>query len=197
MCYRSRSICAEQPIVANNLRLYTGAPVQTNLAEFSRIFFPAITTIDMDNEDNYDVPSFVAFCEMLIKMAITITFCPFERDDFWTGSLVQLQKNNPQAVLWWEPAMLRRRRTQRSENLGGLYPDRSSGIQHRSLHSCKRLDPFLGYQSTTTGTAIVRPPCSPGLPGSKEMEIPSSVARLSGRWTRFSFLRTAATRKRL
>ena len=90
-----------QSIYESNHNSFDGTNLQTNLAEFSRIFFPAITTIDMDNEDNYDVPSFVAFCEMLIKMAFTITFCPFERDDFWTGSLVQLEKNNPQAVLWW------------------------------------------------------------------------------------------------
>jgi hypothetical protein len=90
-----------QSIYESNGNSFQGTNLQANLAEFSRVFFPAITTIDMDNEDKYDVPSFVAFCEMLIKMAFTITFCPFEEEDFWTESLVQLEEDSPGAVLWW------------------------------------------------------------------------------------------------
>jgi hypothetical protein len=65
--------------------------------------FPVIRLIDMDTEDTYDQPSFVAFCQMLIKMGFGITFCPYAQDqqDFWTGSLKALNTSNRGAVKWW------------------------------------------------------------------------------------------------
>ena len=89
-----------QAIYESNHNSFDKTNLKRNLQLFHDMF-PAITTIDMDNEDNYDVPSFVAFCQMLIGMGFTITFCPFEEDDFWTGSLVQLERSNPGAVVWW------------------------------------------------------------------------------------------------
>ena len=56
----------------------------------------------MDNEDNYGSrPSFVAFCRMLIGMGFTITFCPYQEQDFWTKSLTELEQSHPGAVIWW------------------------------------------------------------------------------------------------
>ena len=42
--------------------------------------FPAIDGIDMDCEETYDVPSFAAFCKMLIGIGFGITFCPYISD---------------------------------------------------------------------------------------------------------------------
>jgi hypothetical protein len=63
--------------------------------------FPMITLLDMDVEETYDVVSFVAFCQMLIKIGFGITFCPYTYQDFWTGSLQKLNQSNPGAVKWW------------------------------------------------------------------------------------------------
>ena len=65
--------------------------------------FPVIRLIDMDTENTYDQPSFVAFCQMLIKIGFGITFCPYDQGQqaFWTGSLEALNKSNPGAVKWW------------------------------------------------------------------------------------------------
>lgn len=88
-------------IYKDNNNSFKGTNLEQNFKVFRQLF-PAITTIDMDNEDNYnDMPSFVAFCQMLIGMGWTITFCPYQQDDFWTGSLVQLEKSNPGKVIWW------------------------------------------------------------------------------------------------
>jgi hypothetical protein len=89
-----------QKIYEGNKNSFTGTNLEQNLKLFRQLF-PAITTIDMDNEDNYDVPSFVAFCQLLISLKWTITFCPYEQDSFWTDSLVALEKSNPGAVIWW------------------------------------------------------------------------------------------------
>lgn len=81
---------------------FDGTMLKTNFQVF-RDTFPAITIIDMDVEETYDVPSFVAFCRMLIKMGFGITFCPYDfgHIDFWAGSLKQLNQSNPGAVKWW------------------------------------------------------------------------------------------------
>jgi hypothetical protein len=71
------------------------------LPEVFRATFPAIGGIDIDCEDTYDPPSFVAFCKMLIGMGFHITFCPFTNTDFWANALVQIDKAYPNAVKWW------------------------------------------------------------------------------------------------
>jgi hypothetical protein len=65
--------------------------------------FPAIRLIDMDMENTYDQASFVAFCQMLIKIGFGITFCPYDQaqQSFWANSLAALNKSNPGAVKWW------------------------------------------------------------------------------------------------
>ena len=79
---------------------FAGTLLERNFTLFRKTF-PAIDTIDMDCEETYDQPSFVAFCQMLIGMGYTITFCPYEMADFWTGSLKALESSNPGKVLWW------------------------------------------------------------------------------------------------
>jgi len=89
-----------QTIYNNNNNSFSGTMLEKNFQVF-RQTFPAIDGIDMDCEDNYDQPSFVAFCQMLIGMGFAITFCPYQDPSFWTGSLAALQQSNPGAVKWW------------------------------------------------------------------------------------------------
>lgn len=91
-----------QTIYENNGNTFSGTMLEKNF-QVLRQTFPAIDGIDMDCEDNYDQPSFVAFCEMLIGMGFAITFCPFDSRQlsFWTGSLAAIEQNNPGAVKWW------------------------------------------------------------------------------------------------
>lgn len=80
----------------------SGTTLEKNFKEF-RVKFPFVSNIDMDCEDKYDQPSFVAFCEMVIDAGFALTFCPYaaSKMDFWTGSLAALNKSNPGAVKWW------------------------------------------------------------------------------------------------
>ncbi|HZS27601.1 MAG TPA: hypothetical protein VFB76_10250 [Candidatus Angelobacter sp.] len=87
-------------IYQNNNNSFDGTVLQTNFQTF-HAKFPMITMLDMDVEDAYDIPSFVAFCQMLIQIGFGITFCPYTCMDFWTGSLKQLNQSNPGAVKWW------------------------------------------------------------------------------------------------
>lgn len=89
-----------QTIYDNNNNSFNETPLQKNFQVF-RQSFPAIDLIDMDCEDNYDQPSFVAFCEMLIEIGFGITFCPYQNKPFWTGSLTAIEQNYPGAVKWW------------------------------------------------------------------------------------------------
>ena len=83
-----------QNIYQNNNKSFAGTLLQRNFQVFHQTF-PIITLIDMDCEEAYDQPSFVGFCEMLIQMGYGITFCPYTRDTFWTGSLAAIQQQHP------------------------------------------------------------------------------------------------------
>ncbi len=65
--------------------------------------FPMIDGIDMDCEESYDQPSFVAFCKLVHDIGFEITFCPWERPDFWIGSLQQIRGSawGANAVRWF------------------------------------------------------------------------------------------------
>lgn len=91
-----------QTIYLNNNKSFDGTPLQANFQTFFSTF-PTVTLIDMDVEETYDQDSFVAFCQMLIKIGFGITFCPYAtwEMDFWTGSLANLNQSNPNAVKWW------------------------------------------------------------------------------------------------
>jgi hypothetical protein len=64
--------------------------------------FPMISAIEVDVEDDYNEPSFVAFCQMLARYGFSITFCPYTNQSFWTRSLAALNQSNPNAVKWWD-----------------------------------------------------------------------------------------------
>jgi hypothetical protein len=87
-------------IYQKNKKSFEGTLLQKTFKTFFTKF-PAIRLIDMDMENTYDQESFVAFCQMLIKIGFGITFCPFEQQSFWTNSLAALNKSNPGAVKWW------------------------------------------------------------------------------------------------
>jgi hypothetical protein len=91
-----------QQIYQDHDNSFAGTILQKNFQKFHDTF-PMITMIDMDVEKNYDMPSFVAFCQMLINIGFGITFCPYYYGciDFWTGSLKELNQSNPGAVKWW------------------------------------------------------------------------------------------------
>ncbi|GKT01945.1 hypothetical protein AVKW3434_21170 [Acidovorax sp. SUPP3434] len=83
---------------ANN-NSFDNTPVQKNFAAFRKTF-PAVSIVDMDCEETYDEPSFVAFCRMLIDLGFAITFCPYTMQDFWVSSLAQLNDSSPGSVKW-------------------------------------------------------------------------------------------------
>ncbi len=91
---------AIQTIYQNNKGTFAGTALEANFQTFAATF-PMIRLIDMDVEDAYDQPSFVAFCQMLFRIRFGITFCPYEEMEFWTGSLSALNASNRGAVKGW------------------------------------------------------------------------------------------------
>ncbi|RNC85697.1 MAG: hypothetical protein ED557_02690 [Balneola sp.] len=91
-----------QKIYEDNGNSFSGTNLERNFEVF-RSTFPAISIIDLDNEDNYDKTSLVAFCQMLIGIGFDITFCPYQSWDqqFWDSCLASLNASNPGAVKWW------------------------------------------------------------------------------------------------
>jgi hypothetical protein len=90
---------------ANN-NSFKGTALETNLRLISDTFkeidgIKPIDGIDMDCEDVYDPASFVAFCEMAIALGFNLSFCPFRREDFWTGALATLENSHPGRVTFW------------------------------------------------------------------------------------------------
>jgi hypothetical protein len=102
-------------IYEKNHNSFEGTMLQKNF-QVLRDKVPAIDGIDMDCEGNsgtdvYDKTSFVAFCKMLIGMGFAITFCPYEKPEFWVGALDEIEnskvivngveKSARGAVKWW------------------------------------------------------------------------------------------------
>jgi hypothetical protein len=90
-----------QQIYQQNGNSFQGTMLQTNLQLFAQTFRGAFDGIDMDCEETYDVPSFVAFCEMLINLGFAITFCPYTMQSFWDTAQNKVQAAYPGAVKWW------------------------------------------------------------------------------------------------
>jgi len=92
-------------IYENNGNSFEGTVLKKNLEIFRQVFRDnvlAFDGVDMDCEDVYDLPSFVAFCEMMIGFGFSITFCPFvAQSDFWTPAQQQLEAKHPGIVKWW------------------------------------------------------------------------------------------------
>jgi hypothetical protein len=87
-------------IYENNSHTFHGTSLQANF-KVLRETFPAIDGIDMDCEDQYDEDSFVAFCEMAIEMGFNVTFCPFERTNFWVNVFTRIDNIYKDRVKWW------------------------------------------------------------------------------------------------
>lgn len=91
-----------QTIYNDNNNSFSGTQLEKNCEVF-RATFPAIDGIDMDCEETYDLPSFVAFSKMLAGMGFNLTFCPYDTNqmNFWTTALVQIEQAYPDVVKWW------------------------------------------------------------------------------------------------
>jgi hypothetical protein len=87
-------------IYEKNGNSFQGTMLKKNLEVFRQVF-PAFDGIDMDCEDVYDLPSFVAFCDMMIGLGFDITFCPYAAQDFWNTALAKVSSAHPGAVKWW------------------------------------------------------------------------------------------------
>lgn len=87
-------------IYENNGKSFKGTMLQKNLEVFRRVF-PAFDGIDMDCEDIYDLPSFVAFCDLMIGLGFDITFCPYQDPQFWNAALAKVSTAHRGAVKWW------------------------------------------------------------------------------------------------
>jgi hypothetical protein len=92
-----------QSIYKANGNTFENSVLERNFTAFRKAF-PAIDGIDLDCEETYDHDSFVAFCEMLIKIGFALTFCPYEQQEqsFWVNALVALEKRHlMRYVKWW------------------------------------------------------------------------------------------------
>jgi hypothetical protein len=82
---------------------FNDTPLLKNMVKLKELF-PIIDGIDMDCEEAFDEPSFLAFCQMVNSIGFDITFCPaFTYSvNFWVNSLKSLtEKYGPQAVKWF------------------------------------------------------------------------------------------------
>ena len=91
-----------QTIYNDNNNSFSGTQLEKNCEVF-RATFPAIDGIDMDCEETYDLPSFVAFSKMLAGLGFNLTFFPYDTNqmNFWTTALVQIEQAYPDVVKWW------------------------------------------------------------------------------------------------
>lgn len=89
-----------QKIYQQNDNSYNGTNLATNLKVLKQTF-PAISIIDLDCEDKYDLPSFVAFCQLANSLGFHLTFCPYTYQQFWSSALQQLNNTNKGAVKGW------------------------------------------------------------------------------------------------
>jgi len=87
-------------IYRNNGNSFAGTALQRNFVTL-RQTIPALDGIDLDCEDYYDPPSFLAFCAMLLDLGFALSFCPYTQQDFWVQALVKLQSAYPGKVRWW------------------------------------------------------------------------------------------------
>jgi hypothetical protein len=87
-------------IYRNNGNSFAGTALQQNFATLRKTI-PALDGVDMDCEDYYDPPSFLAFCQMLVEMGFALSFCPYTEQSFWVQALVKLQSQYPGKVRWW------------------------------------------------------------------------------------------------
>ncbi|MCG8373278.1 MAG: hypothetical protein MI700_07075, partial [Balneolales bacterium] len=91
-----------QKIYEANGNSFSGTNLERNF-NVLKSAFPDISIIDLDNEDNTDKASMVAFCEMLIGIGFDITFCPFTSQEFWNSCLAFLHASESYRgkVKWW------------------------------------------------------------------------------------------------
>ena len=87
-----------QAIYEANMQSFAGTLLEANCEAFASTFGGIISMIDMDVENTYDQPSFVAFCEMLVAQGFGITFCPYSNISFWINCLSDLNRSCPGAV---------------------------------------------------------------------------------------------------
>lgn len=59
---------------------------------------PTIDAIDFDDETLYDIPTTVAFANMLHDIGFNVTFCPYTMADFWVQCLYDLNAPTPGLV---------------------------------------------------------------------------------------------------
>jgi len=59
---------------------------------------PVIDGIDLDDEDNYDTNTIVAFSTMLHELGYQVTFCPYTDINFWVDCLSALNSATPNLV---------------------------------------------------------------------------------------------------
>ena len=90
-----------QAIYKANGNTFENSVLERNFTAFRKVF-PAIDGIDLDCEETYDHDSFVAFCEMLIRIGFALSFCPYQEQSFWVEALVELDKRGlMDHVKWW------------------------------------------------------------------------------------------------
>jgi len=89
-----------EKIFHDNGSTFAGTNLERNVRAL-RDALPSVGFIDMDCEDVYDSPSFVAFCRLLAELGFGLTFCPYMLQPFWVQALAALQQTHPGSVRWW------------------------------------------------------------------------------------------------
>jgi hypothetical protein len=78
--------------------------VTANIGELQAAFtFDGTCVIDgfdIDCEEGFDQSTVVQFCEILFRYGFEVTFCPFDRADWWQGCMQALWSQGMQ-VSWW------------------------------------------------------------------------------------------------
>lgn len=88
-------------IYAANQNSFAGTNVEKNFTCLASTMNGVVTAVDMDVEDDYDSPSFVALCELVAGLGLKITFCPYTNQQWWTAALQQVEGASPGSVVRW------------------------------------------------------------------------------------------------
>jgi hypothetical protein len=85
-----------EAIYKGNNNSFAGTLLEYNFKLMKKAF-PAITCIDMDNEELNDKTSFIAFCKMVHDIGFDLSFCPFAENNsnafrFWLDCLQEIEE---------------------------------------------------------------------------------------------------------
>lgn len=87
--------------IANLIRQHGTGPETDLYRNFQALktLFPAVTCVDLDDEEQLDASVIVQFSLMLGRIGLKTTFCPYYDSSFWIDCLQQIEKASPGQVV--------------------------------------------------------------------------------------------------